>query len=170
MAVVAPIYFQKEYGGNLKIGLCISVAALIPAVFALGYSIKGNCRNAFKATVAQSMAIMMAVLIFALPVLGEYHSTRTIAQQALMHRQAGESIATFRFFHHSLYYYTGYQVAHEFSSPKELSHFLQTHRNFLIVTDTEGYKALLESKNLQIEQLSTQGNFLLLRIWDSSLF
>jgi 4-amino-4-deoxy-L-arabinose transferase-like glycosyltransferase len=164
MAIAAPLYFQKEYGGNLKIGLCISIAALVPAVFALGYGIKGNCRNAFRATIVQSPTIMMAVLIFALPVLGEYHSTRDIAQQALMHRQAGESIATFRFFHHSLYYYTGYQIANEFSSPKELRHFLQTHYNILVVTNTDGYKTLSELENLQIAQLSTQGNFLLLRI------
>jgi 4-amino-4-deoxy-L-arabinose transferase-like glycosyltransferase len=164
MAIAAPIYFQREYGGNLKIGLCISIAALIPAVFALGYGIKGNCRNAFKATVLQGLAIVMAVIIFALPVLGEYHSTRDIAQQALIHRQTGEKIATFRFFHHSLYYYTGYQIANGFSRPEELRHFLQTHGNFLIVTDTEGYKTLSELKNFPIVQLSTQGNFLLLRI------
>jgi 4-amino-4-deoxy-L-arabinose transferase-like glycosyltransferase len=168
MAIVAPIYFQKAYGGNLKIGLYLSIAALIPALFALGYGIKGNCRNAFRATVVQIPTIVIAVLIFAVPVLGKYHSTRDIAQQALMHRQAGEPIATFRFFHHSLYYYTGYQITDEFSSTEELRHFLQTHRNLLVVTDTDGYKTLSELKNLPIARLSTQGNFLLLRVLESS--
>jgi 4-amino-4-deoxy-L-arabinose transferase-like glycosyltransferase len=167
MAIAAPIYFQKEYGGNFMVGLYISIAALIPAAFALGYGIKGNFRNAFRSTVVQIPAILMAVLIFALPILGRYHSTQDIAQLALMHRQAGESIATFRFFHHSLYYYTGYQIANEFSKPEELHRFLQTHRNLLVVTDTEGYKALSEYKNLPITRLSTQGNFLLLRIMES---
>jgi 4-amino-4-deoxy-L-arabinose transferase-like glycosyltransferase len=166
MAVAAPLYFQKVYGGNLRIGLYISVAALIPAVFSLGYGIKGNCRNAFKATVAQSLAILLTVLFFALPVLGSYHSTRNISQQALMHRQAGESIATFRFFHHSLYYYTGYQITNEFISPEELRHFMQTRRNILIVTNTDGYKLLSEYSALPIARLSTQGNFVLLRVFE----
>jgi 4-amino-4-deoxy-L-arabinose transferase-like glycosyltransferase len=164
MAIAAPLYFQKEYGGNFKIGMGISIAALVPALFSLGYGFKGNPLNAFRATVAQSLAIVMAVLIFALPVLGAYHSTREIAEQTLMHRQAGEPVATFRFFHHSLYYYTGYQIADEFVSPEELRQFLQTRHSSLVLTDTEGYKALSEFKNLPIEKLSTQGNFLLLRV------
>jgi 4-amino-4-deoxy-L-arabinose transferase-like glycosyltransferase len=168
MAVAAPIYFQKEYGGNFKIGLCISIAALAPAVFVLGYGIKGNYRNAFKATIAQSLAILMAAFIFALPVLGQYHSTRDIARQALMQRRTGESIATFRFFHHSLYYYTGYRIANEFNRPEELRRYLQTRRSFLVVTKMEGYKKLLESEGLSVAQLSTQGKFLLLRVSESS--
>jgi 4-amino-4-deoxy-L-arabinose transferase-like glycosyltransferase len=168
MAIVAPVYFHKEYGGNFKIGLCISIAALIPAVFALGYGIKGNCRNAFRATVIQSLAILMAVLFFALPVLGAYHSTRDIAQQALLLRRTGETISTFRFFHHSLYYYSSYQIANEFSSPEELGRALQTRHSFLVVTNIKGYQTLSESKNLAITRLSIQGNFLLLRVLESS--
>jgi 4-amino-4-deoxy-L-arabinose transferase-like glycosyltransferase len=168
IAVAAPVYFQKEYGGNLKIGLVIAIAALIPAVFALVYGFMGNCTRAFKATVVQGLAVLMAVVVFALPVLSAYHSTRDIAKQALAHRQAGEPILTFRFFHHSLHYYTGFQIVDQFDSPEALGDFLKTHPNFLVVTDREGYKTLSGTKSLLITQLFTQGNFLLLRVFEPS--
>ena len=53
-----------------------------------------------------------AVCIF--PVLGAYLSTRDIAYRALELKKAEEPIVTYRFFQHSLHYYTGYGIADEF--------------------------------------------------------
>jgi 4-amino-4-deoxy-L-arabinose transferase-like glycosyltransferase len=162
MAIAAPIYFQKEYGGNWKIGLLLSFAILIPAIFAFGF--RANCRRAFKATVLQGVLIIVAVAQFAFPVLAAYHSTRDIAHQALMLRKTGEPIVTYRFFHHSLYYYTGYQIAHEFDDSKSLAQFVQTHPGTLVVTNVDGLKGISNDGQVSITLLGKQGDFRLLRI------
>jgi 4-amino-4-deoxy-L-arabinose transferase-like glycosyltransferase len=162
MAIAALIYFQKEYGGSWGIGLLLSFAILTPAVLAFGFS--KNCKGAFKATALQGLIILMAVAQFAFPVLGAYHSTREIAQQALKLRRTGEPIATYRFFHHSLNYYTGYQIADELDDSKALRQFAQSHPSSLIVTKTDGLKEISDSKDLSISLLGEQGNFRLLRI------
>jgi hypothetical protein len=162
MALAALIYFQKEYGGSWRIGLLLSFVILTPAVLAFGFS--KNCKRAFIATALQGLIILMAVAQFAFPVLGAYHSTREIAQQALKLRRTGEPIATYRFFHHSLNYYTGYQIADELDDSKALRQFAQSHLSSLIVTKTDGLKEISDSKDLSISLLGEQGNFRLLRI------
>jgi 4-amino-4-deoxy-L-arabinose transferase-like glycosyltransferase len=164
IAIAAPLYLQNEYVGNWKIALPISFATLVPALFALVYGFKGNCMRAFKATVLQGVAILMAVVLFALPLIGAYHSTSDLSQQALQYRKAGEPIVTFRFFHHSLHYYTGYQVSNEFDTPESLIGFAETHHDFLVVTTVGGWKTLLDGGWFRITLLGKQGNFRLLRI------
>jgi 4-amino-4-deoxy-L-arabinose transferase-like glycosyltransferase len=164
MAVATPIYFQKEYGGNWKVGLLLSTAMLIPALFAFCYGLKGNCMRAFKATVLQGLVLVLAVVQFAFPVLGAYHSTREIAHEALSLRQAGEPIITFRFFHHSLDYYTGYGISNELEEPGSLQQFAEAHSHFLAVTNVDGLRALSGIDGLSITVLGKQGDFRLLRI------
>jgi hypothetical protein len=79
-------------------------------------------------------------------------------------RRTGESIVTYRFFHHSLHYYTGYQIAKELDDTKSLRQFVRTHPSSLIVTDSEGLKEISDSKGLSIALLGKQGNCCLLRI------
>jgi 4-amino-4-deoxy-L-arabinose transferase-like glycosyltransferase len=164
MAIAVAFYLQKAYGGNWKVSLPILIAILAPALFALVCGFKGNYLYAFKATVLQGLAILMAVVLFASPLIGAYHSTRDIARQALKNRKPGEPIVTFRFFHHSLYYYTVYQIDNEFDTPESLINFAQTHPDFLLVTDKGGWKTLLGGGWFPITLLDTQGNFRLLRI------
>ncbi len=162
MAAAAPLYFQKEYGGNWKAGLVLSFAILIPAMFAFGF--RANCKRAFQATALQGLIILVAVAQFAFPVLGAYHSTRDIAQLALQSRRAGEPIVTYRFFHHSLFYYTGYQISDEFNDQESLQKFARTHAGILIVTKANGLREISGSSGFSITPLGEQGNFRLLRL------
>ena len=164
MAIAAPIYFQKDYGGNWKVGLLISVGVLIPAVFAFMYGQRGYCLRAFKATAIQGLAMLLAVVIFAFPVLGAYHSTRTISQLALSLRRAEEPILTYKFFHHSLHYYTGYQIAPELENLESLRQFLHKQSSALAVTKIDGMKEIQSCKDISATLMGKQGRFLLLRI------
>lgn len=163
MAAATPIYFQKDYGGNWKIGLLLSTAILIPALFAFGFGLKGNCGRAFKATVLQGLVLILAIAQFAFPVLGAYHSTRDIAHRAMESQKVEEPIITFRFFHHSLHYYTDYGIASELNEPESVRRFTQVHASTLVVTNIEGSQTLYGTEGLKTNLLAEQGNFRLLR-------
>jgi hypothetical protein len=164
MAVATPIYFERDYGGNWRTGLLLSIVMLIPALFAFGFGLKGNCSRAFKVTVFQGLVLILATAQFAFPILGAYHSTRDIAHQAVELQRADEPIITFRFFHHSLHYYTDYAIASELNEPASVRRFVKTHSTALVVTDIEGLKTLSEIKGLRIDLLAEQGNFRLIRV------
>jgi hypothetical protein len=120
---------------------------------------KGKGRRAFVATAVQGVVLLVAVAQFAFPVLGAYHSTRDIAQQALLMRNPGEPIATYQFFHHTLHYYTNYQVAEKLDTPESVVKFMQSHPTALIVT-----KSTPILRGITVTRLYTQGNFQLLRL------
>jgi hypothetical protein len=162
MAIAAPFFFFREYGGSWEIGLLLSFAILTPAIFAFGF--RTNCKRAFIATALQGFIILIVVAQFAFPVLGAYQSTREIAQQALRVRSAGELMATYRFFHHSLHYYTRYQIATELNDSESLHQFVRTHPGSLIVTSSERLKEISDNKDISITLLGEQGNVCLLRV------
>jgi 4-amino-4-deoxy-L-arabinose transferase-like glycosyltransferase len=162
LAIAVPIFFWQEYGGRWEVGLILSLAVLAPAIFAFAF--RDDCMRAFKATALQGLIILMAIAQFAFPVLGAYHSTREIAQEALRLRKNGEPIITYRFFHHTLHYYTGYQVAVEPKDLKSLGQFMRMRPSSLVVTNSEGQRDIAGSNDLSIAFLGEQGDFRLLRI------
>jgi 4-amino-4-deoxy-L-arabinose transferase-like glycosyltransferase len=164
MAIAAPIIFQKEYGGTWKVGLLISAAVLIPAIFSIAFKFRGKSLHAFCATMAQGLLLVLAITQFAFPVLGVYHSTRDIAHRALELRQSGEPIITYRFFHHTLNYYTNYQVEGKLDDPHSLVQFVRAHSSCLVVTDIQGMKEISRLSDTLSLPMATQGDFVLLRI------
>jgi len=164
MAVSAPVFFNKDYGGNWKVGLCISAAVLLPAILAFVYGQKGNVRAAVKATVIQGMILIGAVALFAFPVLGDYLSTRSVAQQALTLRENGEPLVFWRFFHHTFQYYTDYQAQTQLDDIDALRSFAETTPSFLAVTKEAGAREVETNPEFSIKLLSRQGNFLLIRV------
>ena len=164
MAVAAPITFQKEYGGNWKVGLILSAAIALPAVFSFIFGLRGRWAHAFGATVLQGVLIVVVLAQFAFPVLGAYHSTKEMAYRTLQLRHSGEPIVTYRFFHHSLHYYTDYQVAGKLDDAGSLLEFARTNPEFLVVTNVKGMKEISAIKQLSVALLAEQGNFRLLRI------
>jgi 4-amino-4-deoxy-L-arabinose transferase-like glycosyltransferase len=164
MAAAAIYFFQKQYGGAWKTGLLLAIAILAPALPAFWFGLRGNYMRAFKTTVIQGLVILVATAQFAFPILGAYHSTRDIARQALELRHSGEPVVTYRFFHHSLHYYTSYQIADELKDLESLRQYAETHHSFLAVTKAQELKTLSGSMDLSIIQIGTQGSFRLLRI------
>jgi 4-amino-4-deoxy-L-arabinose transferase-like glycosyltransferase len=169
IAVAAPVFFQKNFGGNWEIGLLLGAVTLIPALFSLGFAVKGKCIWAFSATVLQSLLLIIFISLFAFPVLGAYYSTREIAYRALEVRQPGQPILTYRFFQHSLHYYTGYQVETQLDDRESLVQFAGKHPDFLVVTDVEGMKEISGVRELSASPMGEQGNLRLLRIRNSRM-
>ncbi|MBN2339420.1 MAG: glycosyltransferase family 39 protein [Acidobacteria bacterium] len=164
LAVAAPVFFQKDYGGHWREGLAISLAVLVPAGFALHYGWSGRPRDAVRATALGGAALVLAVVLFAFPVLGEYHSTRTIAREALALRRGEEPILTYRFFHHTLHYYTGYRVEGE---PKEIGALRRAvagRAAALVVTKDDGVREIGDAGDFDTVPLARQGDFRLVRI------
>jgi 4-amino-4-deoxy-L-arabinose transferase-like glycosyltransferase len=164
MAFTALQYFHKSYGGSWRTGILLSLSIVLPAFFVFGFGLKGQCLKAFSSTVIQGLIIIFATSCFAFPVLGAYHSTQDIAHQALAIRQPGEPITTYKFFHHSLHYYTGYQVDEHLENPESLIQFAQQHPNTLVITNLKGADEISSFKQLSTSILGKQGNFRLLRI------
>jgi 4-amino-4-deoxy-L-arabinose transferase-like glycosyltransferase len=164
IAVAAPLVFHREYGGAWKTGLILSTAILIPAVFSFAFKLKGKCLQAFGATVLQGLVLVAVLAQFAFPVLGAYHSTRDIARRALELRQSGEPVITYRFFHHSLHYYTDYQIAGNLDDAASLVEFVHDYPGSLVVTNAGGMKEIQGLQDITAERLADQGSFRLLRL------
>ncbi len=167
VAVAAPVFFWKNFGGNWRIGLLLGAVTLIPALFSFGFAIKGKCIRAFSATVLQSLILIIIIAKFAFPVLGAYYSTREIAYRALQVRQPGQPILTYRFFQHSLHYYTEYQVETQLDDKDSLVRFAGKHTNFLVVTNIEGMKEISGIRELSASSIGEQGDLRLLKIRDA---
>jgi len=164
MAVAAPVFFNKDYGGNWKTGMYISAAVLIPAIFVFFFGRKGSIRSAVKATIAQGTILIGAIALFAFPVLGDYLSTRTVARQAVTLRESAEPIVFWRFFHHTFQYYTDYQAQTQFDDIDVLRSFAEVEPSFLAVTKEDGMRELENHPEFFVKLLSSQGNFLLIRV------
>lgn len=165
LAVAAIYFFDKNYGGSWRTGLILSIAILAPALLAFWFGFRGNYLRAFSSTALQGLIIILAIVQFAFPVLGKYHSAKDIAYRALELRQAGEPIVTYRFFHHSLNYYTAYQISRRLDDPESLQKFADAHPSFLVVTKSNEMKSLREIEGILIEPLATQGDFHLVRVF-----
>jgi 4-amino-4-deoxy-L-arabinose transferase-like glycosyltransferase len=164
VAVAAPIIFQKEYGGNWQAGMILSIVILIPAIAVLIFGLKLRLNRALIATCLQGWLIVIATAQFAFPVLGNYHSAREIAHQALQARQGGEPIATFFYFHHSFHYYTQYQVSQNFEDMETMRLFTKKHGHFLLVADSHLFSLLAKVECFTFTLLGKQGDIRLARI------
>ena len=165
LAIAAPVFFYRDYGGNWKAGACISVAVLIPAIIIFVFGKKRNLPATVMATIAQGAILVGVVAIFAFPVLGDYLSTSTIAQQAMTQRESNEPLVFWRFFHHTFQYYTDYQAQTRLDDMDALRSFSETNPSFLAVTRERGMRELENQPEISAKLLYRQGNFLLLRIW-----
>lgn len=164
MAIAAPILFNRNYGGRWDLGLLISICIMGPAVLVLLNGLRQETRRAFIFTALQGVILLLAATQFAFPVLATHHSTRDIAKEALNHRVAGEPIATYRFFHHTLHFYTGYQISENLDNQDSLRRFMQSHPSILIVTKAANTQDLFSIEGFSATPLYSQGNLRLIRL------
>jgi 4-amino-4-deoxy-L-arabinose transferase-like glycosyltransferase len=163
LAVALPIVFSRKYA-SLAEGALLGVVALVPALFGLAGGLRGRWGAAWMATLLQGAALILAVTLAGFPVLARYHSTREIASEALEHRQAGEPLVTFRFFHHSLHYYAGYTVAAHLPDRASLEEFAATCPALLVVTETIRVPELESMTSFSTSVLAEQGKLRLVRL------
>lgn len=163
LAAAAPVAFDRVFDGEWKAGLWIACAVIVPGSLAFLFARRSRWKQAFVATGAQAVMLVITVVVAAYPALGNHYSTREIARTALRLREPGESIATYRFFHHTLYYYTGYQISEEFQDSTSLKRYLADHRRILLVTEAARIPDLEKIEGLEITVLSSESNFRLIR-------
>ena len=142
-----------------RVGRQVDRALLVGVVWSRGFVDVGR-----EVLILFDILLVVVLAQFAFPVLGEYHSTRNIAHRALELRQAGEPIVTYRFFHHTLHYYTNYQIAGKLDAPHSLVQFAREHSGCLVVTNTDGMKEILSLKDISAAPMAEQGDFCLLHI------
>ena len=164
MCVALPIVFEKSYGQHWFATLPISVAVAVPALAALIYVRRRDARRAVAAVVCQGLLLVLALTQFAYPALGRYHSTREIAQKLVSVREAGEPAVTFRFFHHTLHYYTGYGMTADLGDLEALRRQLADAGKVLVVTEARHLPEIALLDRAGITALAQQGKLRLLRL------
>jgi 4-amino-4-deoxy-L-arabinose transferase-like glycosyltransferase len=155
---------RTRYGAGWEPGALIALLTLLPALAGGVAAVHGRWRTAAIATTLQGVVSVMAFVVVASPYLASVLSARDIALAALSDRPDGEEIVTYRYFHHGLDYYTGYQVASEIESPAELAQFAEKKHRFLVVTQQRWLPEIRQLKCCTIQTLAEQGYLRLIRV------
>jgi 4-amino-4-deoxy-L-arabinose transferase-like glycosyltransferase len=156
--------FQIRYGGRWQTGLLLAVMALLPALTVSWRGLRGRVKLLVPLTLFQGLILIMGATQFAFPVLGAYHSTRDIARQALAVREGSEPIVTYLFFHHTLSYYTDYQITGDLKEPQAVSRFAQSNPSFLLLTEEHRVGDIYGLEGLTVSAKGTQGKLHLFRL------
>jgi 4-amino-4-deoxy-L-arabinose transferase-like glycosyltransferase len=164
IAIACPLAFHRMVDGAWATGICFSAAVLLPASFMFWSAGRGDWKRAFAATATQGVVLMLLLAVLAFPLLAGVYSTKGIAQSALRLRKPGESIVTFLFFHHTLFYYTNYEVTEEMMDGAALHHFLAARGSALVVTEAQRLSDLQSWPWLSITVLDAQNRLRLLRV------
>lgn len=164
MALGAPLYFRKDYGGDWETGLLLSPVLFLPALLAAAFGFRNRCGKAAAATLVHGLLVVVAAVVFAFPALGTYHSARDLAGLALKVRLEQEPIVTYGIVDHSLQYYTGYEVLGKVDDPVSLGRLSREHGGVLVVTKGHRIGELAIVEGFSAELLGTQGDFRLLRL------
>jgi 4-amino-4-deoxy-L-arabinose transferase-like glycosyltransferase len=164
IAAALVVVFQIRYGGRWQTGLLLAVIALLPAVTVWWRGLRGRIKSLAALTLLQGFILIIGAAQFAFPVLGAYHSTRDIARQALAVREGREPIVTYLFFHHTLNYYTDYQITGDLKEPAAVFRFAQSNSSFLLVTESHRVGDIHSLEGLTVSAKGTQGKLSLLRL------
>jgi len=159
---------RARYGAGWWPGALIGAFTLLPALAGAIAAMRGRWRAVVAATTLQGLVSIMAFVVLASPYLARTLSARDIAFAALSSRSAGEEIATYKYFHHTLDYYTGYQVASDMENPAALEQFAEQRHQFLVVTQEKWLAELQKLRCCTIQQLAEQGPLRLLRVTRNS--
>jgi 4-amino-4-deoxy-L-arabinose transferase-like glycosyltransferase len=165
LATAFPFVIVKNYQGNWWMALPVSAAILIPSVVAYFFARKGLIGAVCKTNLVQGVIIVLALSQFTFPALGAYHSSREIARQIAAVREPGEPLVTFRYFQHSLHYYSGYTVTDDLSDIFAMAAFAREHSHFLFVSEAGHVWEVERIPGFHTTLLGSQGKLRLLRMY-----
>jgi len=155
---------RARYGAGWEPGALIASLTLLPGLAGSAAAMRGRWRAAVVATAVQGLVSIVAFVAVASPYLGRVLSARDIALAALASKSTGEEIVTYRFFHHSLDYYAGYQIASDLEDRDALSRLVQQRHQFLVVTEESRLPELRQLDCCTLQLLAGQGKLRLLRV------
>ncbi len=158
------LVLRARYGAGWLPGALIGVLTLLPALAGAVAALRGRWRAAVAATTVQGLVSVIAFVVIASPYLAVTLSARDIALAALSNRSPGEEIGTYKYFHHTLDYYTAYQVVSDLEDPAALEQFARQRRQFLVVTQEQWIPEIEHAVCCTIDELAAQGRLRLLRL------
>lgn len=162
-AIAIPPVFHKNYNLEWTRGILLGAAVFLPALAAYLLARREAWSAVLKTTVLAGAILVLAVTQFAYPALAVRLSAHDIALEAVKADEPGEPIVSYRYFHHTLHYYTGYRIASDIADRQELLEFADSHPHFLAVTEASRIPEL-EKEGFILQQLGEQGRLRLLRL------
>jgi 4-amino-4-deoxy-L-arabinose transferase-like glycosyltransferase len=156
----------------LLVGLMFWVGALM-----LVWLVKRRIRevDSVVATTAGAQALMVLLLsLLCLNQIGWYHSTKDIMGMATAIARPGDRLASYRFFHHSLAYYSNYAFKGNLDAPEKVQDELHAkEQGFLYLIVEPRWLVELQAQCIapgcQLEVLGSRGPLLLTRLTPQKL-
>jgi hypothetical protein len=158
------LLFYKNYGRAWIPGIALAVVTLACTGWSLRSALLGRWKAAFSATAVHGVLILVTVAATAFPLLGAYHSNRDIARQAVTNLRVGETLVTYRFFHHTLEYYTGYRVSDHLPDLAALQQYASGRFGLLVVTERARLAEVRALPGFSCEILAAVGKVRLVRL------
>jgi 4-amino-4-deoxy-L-arabinose transferase-like glycosyltransferase len=139
LGTAAPWLLSIRYGVPLERSLVLGVSLLLGAIAVACLAWKAYRRlEGYFGAVAGSLALFIVLLThLALGPIGLVHSTRDVARQATENMAAGDVLASYRFFHHTLGYYSGYAYVGNWDSAGQLGRELASRRTQRVLLVSE---------------------------------
>jgi 4-amino-4-deoxy-L-arabinose transferase-like glycosyltransferase len=138
----------------------VGAAVILPAVAASRSMVRARSVPAAAAVVVQAALTVAALTVVAYPGMAMRHSARDVAVAALAARNGPEPIVSYKYFHHTLHYYTGYRVAEDFTDLASLEQFASRYPTVLVVTE----RPRLSELHSPDAPLARQGKLVLVRL------
>ena len=161
IGIALPLVLVRGYGAGWVGAGFVGTAIIVPAVVAFRFMLRARWTPAVASAIAESVLLVILLTVVAFPGMAVRHSTRDIAREALSARAGAEPIVSYKYFHHTLRYYTGYQIAEDVADIPELRHVAARHPSILVVTEA----SRLPELQLPQTTLSRHGKLALVRLW-----
>jgi 4-amino-4-deoxy-L-arabinose transferase-like glycosyltransferase len=144
----------------------IGLGLLLAAGSLLAYVLAGHgLPSALLALAGANVVLVVFLTVAVLPVAENFHSARYVIQHSLTRLPAGEDFYQYRYFHHTVDYYSGGRAVMEsIDSLDELRQILQSHSPLWIVTDAIEVPTLQAQSDLQAQVVAAKGNVAVLKI------
>jgi 4-amino-4-deoxy-L-arabinose transferase-like glycosyltransferase len=162
-AAAAAIALRVRYDMSWGVVLVLAAALPIPAAAAFVAARRGRLAGAWAGTALAGALLVVALLHAAAPALARSHSAQILARAALAARAPGEPIVSYRWFHHTLHYYTGYQVEADLARAEDLARFALAHPRFLIVTRLDRLDEVRRATGFSLRNMAASRDLVLVR-------
>jgi len=158
------IGLHRNYG-QITILAAVAVPLLLGTFVAHCCWIRSKLVGAFAFYTAGNALTLVLILALALPVMGSFHSPKSILARAEPYLSVEQPLILYRYFQLTAHYYSGYRTTKgEVYSPENLVEYASRHPQpyYYLLTQDQGLEEL--KRLFQGEILDAEGNLYLVRI------
>jgi 4-amino-4-deoxy-L-arabinose transferase-like glycosyltransferase len=167
MAIALPLVLVRGYHAGWVGAAFLGAATIVPAVVTFRLMSRAKWVPAVASVVAESVLLVVLLTVVAFPGVAVRHSTRDIAREALSAKSGAEPIVSYKYFHHTLHYYTGYQISDDITDRASLQQFAASYPSILVVTEQPRLTELHEPQTT-VSVIGRQGKLVLIRLWSAA--